>query len=1431
MEAANAVNHLHVEDFPSTSPPRFSHATPEPPQISFPLFSFRNSKQLVTLHKYKRLLNEDSPQASSALSFHRLRRKTADSNLTVKVPISSPPSTPPQDCTNPHFLSSLCDCSERLQALCRSNRRLGETAVAFSGEGEYCLDLNVTASRRQHSTSRSFANRIRSQSELSLESSDEHSLSLNQRGSGVVRSKCLMDLAGSVPDFDPVQVRTASTDHQSFSRQLRAEKSDSDFLSTDDLTNSSSFSLSRFPLPPQLLPQFRNPTSPATTTLDGTPATSSPATPTTIQFRGASFDLLNPHKSLNLSKIVTPGDGEKDYLDYFDSNPIPEFTFAAAGEMASPFSDPEANLSSSTVDRVTRPRVIYDDLSSAVTSIRSRPRQGESPVQLERSPEQQSQPAATIVGDIGSSRVSDHGGRETAEPSSSPTSPAPKTSTPKRIQEYLSKVLHPLKKASTISSSRDQSRDDLEKQAGNPESTNTTGFRDESDTGPAYGRSRELSESGPEGIVEGGQDPRFSFFPGDDQIPQYDVESVYPSSIHQVDSRSLYAGSQANRQSVPYGVRVGETDYSSDIDTNPYINDDNATAAEDDATTTIQATTESTVGSIINRYQEADSSPYRQPPPEVSVGELSHHSERRKNVVDTQHYDGFNFGIPSNDQTIASASSDAQGGFPERSLRRFPASAGSPPTYPPPLQPAFEYQPPKPAFIRRETSATSDLTSFSSSYGDTRDVLRSSNQQLPGNGSRGRFSSNNPYAGIAFSSSSVEQSGCVREGVRRTSADMFGGNMIAMPLERSRSTHKNSPSHDLSQVSSFSIVDEGGDRNKNAGERISDDTTRSMPAVLAHEEGPAAHESAAQEADAEQIPDRRRSDADPKALGNEGSVVPKIWRDQSRLRAKLRVVAETSAEDGEEEGEEWETIIDSSRPELESSGERLNDQGKPPTIRAFDKLNTVVVHPGNEKGKRKAERGFANDGEETIVLRSKESGDEATILSRSPTTITRPQPIINRDRSNAFSRTTPRPDPLNLNDQALTPPPLFSEQSSRRRPRPGPYGSPATQNDFELQTMYPSSAVIPEPGSKLRNMDRSREARRARSPVARNTSGMGWVRFLQDEPDPVSSETRYGAQGNSSGKSTVAGSNKGNGNGNGSSSGTGTPRGAETPKVGISFTGGRTPGAARSKRRYKHSILADWTATNLASYNEETYGITTSRQNAEPAPMAAPNGFLGVQTPSHENSSVSDVGTTVSWVMHHPHAGSRTRILEDNYGQVFDLPHLSPHPRASVETPADIEQRKRLSWYIFAACCLFPPALVCYGAGAFDSMIVSLSRGRVREDGRYSEETCSGRRHLSFCDWLCDSHHRSARSKPSLTLGDLDCTAAFACWVGGLASYVLTLFTPPFSAFSPNSLRSRQSHLPQKKRNCCSNLPCSVFFPLLDLSMAFHKPLTPRCFG
>lgn len=105
-------------------------------------------------------------------------------------------------------------------------------------------------------------------------------------------------------------------------------------------TTSSTFSLSRFPQPPQLV-NISTPTSndenappPLSTTFSTTAPATPPATPAVIHYRGASFDLVNPHDSLLFHDIETPT-RDLDSIEYSPSRSAEEPLLQAEVNMLS----------------------------------------------------------------------------------------------------------------------------------------------------------------------------------------------------------------------------------------------------------------------------------------------------------------------------------------------------------------------------------------------------------------------------------------------------------------------------------------------------------------------------------------------------------------------------------------------------------------------------------------------------------------------------------------------------------------------------------------------------------------------------------------------------------------------------------------------------------------------------------------------------------------------------------------------------------------------------------------------------------------------------------------------------------------------------------------------------------------------------------------
>ncbi|KAL9065360.1 MAG: hypothetical protein Q9157_007501 [Trypethelium eluteriae] len=158
-----------------------------------------------------------------------------------------------------------------------------------------------------------------------------------------------------------------------------------------ETNHSSSFAISKFsfpepPSPPAAsLPRGHTESAATTNTQRSSADQQEAKTPTTLHFRGVSFDVVNPHNSLNLHNIETPADRDADISDYFEtrSEPADIFrnhkrnnpsnrtmesrqTFLTANENNSPNSGHESRR------LMTPPRAVYNDLTAAHHAITSR---------------------------------------------------------------------------------------------------------------------------------------------------------------------------------------------------------------------------------------------------------------------------------------------------------------------------------------------------------------------------------------------------------------------------------------------------------------------------------------------------------------------------------------------------------------------------------------------------------------------------------------------------------------------------------------------------------------------------------------------------------------------------------------------------------------------------------------------------------------------------------------------------------------------------------------------------------------------------------------------------------------------------------------------------------------------------------------------------
>lgn len=153
--------------------------------------------------------------------------------------------------------------------------------------------------------------------------------------------------------------------------------------SASPIVSSAEISVSKFPRPPSHAAQPLSlgqpavpptaPSQPDHTEMGPAHAlkpsiASTSSSPAVVHYRGASFDLVNPHQSLQFSRIETPADVEVERTDYFHVKP--SRSDSVLQDMATRMRKASDAASSANGDR--RGRVLYADLPSAHHSIANR---------------------------------------------------------------------------------------------------------------------------------------------------------------------------------------------------------------------------------------------------------------------------------------------------------------------------------------------------------------------------------------------------------------------------------------------------------------------------------------------------------------------------------------------------------------------------------------------------------------------------------------------------------------------------------------------------------------------------------------------------------------------------------------------------------------------------------------------------------------------------------------------------------------------------------------------------------------------------------------------------------------------------------------------------------------------------------------------------
>jgi hypothetical protein len=308
------------------------------PQNSHSSTPFRSPFQTLTLHEYRKQQKSISSPSSTVSSGRRIKRKAAASRLNELecVPSSSlaqglsfssltAPDNQQHDARpSLSFARDLSSIFDGYTVATRSSISLASDIPPYSVSSLLASSPGSTSQKSINSNYRQVSGR-----DPSTPFYDDIDSVYRVYDTPRKRSAAFKPIK-RLPK--PVGVRTVSSSISSTKSEHPPTRQSSAHHLARKKSSVSDVSISRFPhplqqnFPPLPLSDDQDQiqakqTSYVTTTI--TP----PATPTTIHYRGASFDLLNPHKSLELHNIDSP-DREPEHLDYFAMAPIvPAFNY------------------------------------------------------------------------------------------------------------------------------------------------------------------------------------------------------------------------------------------------------------------------------------------------------------------------------------------------------------------------------------------------------------------------------------------------------------------------------------------------------------------------------------------------------------------------------------------------------------------------------------------------------------------------------------------------------------------------------------------------------------------------------------------------------------------------------------------------------------------------------------------------------------------------------------------------------------------------------------------------------------------------------------------------------------------------------------------------------------------------------------------------
>jgi len=768
--------------------------------------------------------------------------------------------------------------------------------------------------------------------------------------------------------------------------------------SAGGLTNSSTFSLSRFPQPPQFAevdpsppePSRQYPVSEAT----------APSSPAVLHYRGASFDVVNPHKSLLFSSFETPGDRDAELTDYFHATPS-KLRLVSEAAMALQAAHDSDTQSTTSQGKAGPPRALYDDLSAAYQGIRAASlRNGQTRAAPMLDLPLPPRPAIVSSNQTRYSKLDSSEDMEGYRPQPLNIN---KQVAPPSFMQRMSRAFR-RKKSNSKSGPHivsEDSRDLLpiaEQRASTYHPRPLARVSGVNQSAPAVSGETERDVDAID--YEG----RVSMSEGDLAAAQgyYDMESIYPSSNFMLnDAVSVYD----SRRSIPFGVRTRETDYSSEVDPQSYIYEFvnsprtserlsrgklNDQLFRHSSAALGESQKDNTLASIYDQYQgDLSQASLR----DLIDAEAEHEDAIRISGIDqvyvgdnkprTSGLSQFDFGIErassSGSSSVPSPKTPQQPMFPPPMTRLFSASAGLPPSMPLPLQPAIDLMAPQPPFARRDFSSDiSDMHSHTSSYGGTRNLLLTSQQLTPSNLSQSHHSlaAESTLSAVASSAALPEDDAGQKPSKRQSASDLLdlSTTRSSLPLpERSRSAIERVVAEEvkrLSQSSSVSRLSGSIFLVSNGGTPRTASVQASSHALPSDAEASSSEDSLKRETDTARL---SIVFADASSKANQ-SDIPTMWRRISPFRPSGKEnesPGDHSVADVTDEGDEqdWETVADMSRPDLRSqaSEDSIADFS---TFVSVNSLQRVKVHPGDRRYQHEYRLQSHSDSRDPVLLPS-----------------------------------------------------------------------------------------------------------------------------------------------------------------------------------------------------------------------------------------------------------------------------------------------------------------------------------------------------------------------------------------------------------------------------------------------------------------------------